>query len=173
LNKNYEIKCKVANYKKLKNSINKIKNFAYSVEKQIDIYYKVNHGRLKLRIINDGKGALIFYEREEQTNKRISKYIISETNNFIQLDAILRKQFKVLISVQKKREVYIYRNIRIHLDYIKNLGRFLEIEIIYENLKNAKSQMKKIISKLNLNENDFIKESYSDLLITKSILLKN
>ncbi|MDQ3019918.1 MAG: class IV adenylate cyclase [Bacteroidota bacterium] len=167
MNKNYEIKCRVENYREIKDLIVRFKKFSYSTEKQTDIYYKVNAGRLKLRIINNRSGSLIFYNRDEQSNKRISKYIISDTNCFSELDAILGKQFKVLVKVNKRREIYVYKNIRIHLDSIKELGKFLEVEIIYNNLASAKLQMKEVISKLKLSKAGFIKNSYSDLLIKK------
>lgn len=168
MKKNLEIKCKVRDFKKIKAILDNFRNLHYSVENQTDIYYKIKTGRLKLRIINNENGNLIFYDRCEQINKRISNYIISATDDFSELDAILRKQFKVLVTVHKKREIYNYKNIRIHLDKVKDLGRFLEVEIIFKNSGKANSQMKEIISKLNLNEKTFIKESYSDLLIKKS-----
>lgn len=168
MNKNLEIKCEVSVFKNIKKILENFRNYSYSKEKQTDIYYKVNSGRLKLRIINNKSGNLIFYDRNEQTNKRISNYIISATDNFSELDLILRKQFKVLVTVDKKREIYIYKNIRFHLDSVKDLGKFLEVEIIFNNHKEANLQMNEIISKLKLIENNFIKESYSDLLIKKS-----
>ncbi|MEO8210306.1 MAG: class IV adenylate cyclase [bacterium] len=168
MNKNYEVKCKIKSFKKIRDIIVQLNNFSYSAENQSDIYYKVNKGRLKLRIINNRSGNLIFYQRSEQTNKKISRYIISQTNNFSELNTILRKQLKVLVIVSKKREIYIYKNIRIHLDTVKKLGKFLEVEIIYNNLESAKFQMKEIIAALNLNQFPFIRESYSDLLIKKS-----
>ena len=165
MKKNYEIKCELSDRKTVELIINSVKGYSHSVEKQTDIYYKADTGRLKLRIINDTEGSLIFYDRGEKTGKRISKYIISKTKDHKELDSILRKQFKVLVIVNKKRDIYIHKNIRVHIDTIKGLGRFLEIEIIYENLSKAKEQMKELISKFQLNENKFIKGSYSDLLI--------
>ncbi len=165
MNKNFEIKCKIENYEKTGNIIKALKKFSYSAENQTDIYYRVSLGRLKLRIINNKTGNLIFYDRGENEKKRVSKYIISRTDNFKELDEILRRQFNVLISVQKKREIFIKDNIRIHLDNVKGLGKFLEVEIIYTNNKSPRSLMKEIILYLNLNENDFIQCSYSDLLI--------
>lgn len=167
MKKNYEIKCKLANYKKIKELAGSLKKLSYSVEKQVDIYYKVKSGRLKLRIINDKEANLIYYNRAERSNKRISQYIISKTNDFKELDGILRNEFKILISVTKIREIYFNKTIRIHLDRVKKLGNFLEIEIIYVNLTKAKKEMKELIHFLKLNENTFIKNSYSDLLINK------
>ncbi len=166
MKKNYEIKCKIENYKKTKDLVCLLK-FTYSFEKQIDIYYKVPKGRLKLRIINNKEANLIFYERAETTAKRISRYTISGTKNFRELDEILKSQFKVMVTVNKTREIYTDKNIRIHLDTVKALGRFLEIEIIYEDLRITKIKLKQLISELGLNEKKFIKNSYSDLLIKK------
>jgi predicted adenylyl cyclase CyaB len=166
LKKNYEIKCKLSDAK-LKYIRSLLQNYNHTFQNQTDIYYKVKTGRLKLRIINNREGNLIFYERGEKTNKRISKYIISKTKDFKELDNILRKQFQVLVTVDKRRDIFIKKNTRIHLDKVRGLGKFLEIEIIYENFLKAKSQMKGLISLLKLDETNFIKESYSDLLINR------
>lgn len=165
MKRNYEIKCKLSDRKAVERIVNAVKSYSHSVEKQTDIYYKADTGRLKLRIINDTEGSLIFYDRGEKTGKRISKYIISKTKDHKELDSILRKQFKILVVVTKKRDIYIRENVRVHIDSVKGLGRFLEIEIIYENLSKAKEQMKELVSKFQLNENKFLKGSYSDLLI--------
>jgi len=167
LGSNLEIKCRLDNFRFVKKRISEIKEIVFLREKQFDVYYKVKKGRLKLRIINDERGNLIFYERKEKTSKRISNYLISETKSFKELDEILRSQFGVLAIVHKERDIYLDNNIRIHLDSVKGLGKFLEIEIIYENPIKAKKQMEQLIAALGLNEKDFIKASYSDLLINK------
>lgn len=167
MKKNYEIKCELDS-KKSKDIKALLKKFNHTIEKQVDIYFKVKQGRLKLRIINDTESSLIFYDRGEKKGKRISKYTISKTKDFEELDNILRKQFKVLVIVNKLREVFISENIRVHLDKVEGLGKFLEIEIIYTDLAKAKIQMKELISRLKLDENKFIKESYSDLLINRT-----
>ena len=71
----------------------------------------------------------------------------------------------MLTVVSKVRNIYIKENVRIHLDRLKKLGDFLEIEIIYKDIKSAKKQMKELIEFLELNKNEFIKHSYSDMLI--------
>lgn len=167
MKKNYEIKCRIDDKKKLSELKKALSEYIHSVEKQTDIYYKTSNGRLKLRIINDTSGSLIQYNRAEKKNKRISKYTISKTNDFREIDFILRKQFEVFIKVVKKRDIYIDKNVRVHLDKVKDLGSFLEIEIIYDEILKAKKQMKELIFKLDLDERKFIKESYSDLLINR------
>lgn len=164
MNKNFEIKIKLENAGHITSIRKSLKNYKPSVEKQTDIYYKVSKGRLKLRIINDKEGSLILYYRAEAKGKRISNYIISKTRDYTELDSILTKQFGVLVRVTKSREIYIHKNVRVHLDTVKGLGKFLEIEIIYKDLNSARKQMKGLITLLDLDEKKFIKNSYSDLL---------
>jgi len=173
LNKNYEIKVGLSNkeFIFIRNLLLKNKEFSYTEETQKDIYYKVKTGRLKLRIINEVKSNLIFYERKELIKKRVSNYLISansDKNEITELDKILRKQFEVLVTVDKRREIFIRENIRVHIDTVKSLGNFLEIEIIFTSLIKAKEQMKEITEFLKLKEKEFIKVSYSDILINKN-----
>jgi predicted adenylyl cyclase CyaB len=107
------------------------------------------------------------YDRKESKRKRVSNYLISETSDFKELDIILRTQFEVLIKVEKLRNVYLSNNVRVHIDIVKNLGKFLEIEIIYDNFSHAVKQMAALVSTLGLDESRFIKVSYSDLLINR------
>ncbi|MEO8446287.1 MAG: class IV adenylate cyclase [bacterium] len=166
MKKNLEIKTSVDSFTKIRQIIISEK-FSTSVELQKDIYYKVSTGRLKLRIINNETGNLIYYNRSDKNSIRTSNYLISSTNEFKELDKIMRSQFHLLLCVDKKREVFIKKNIRIHLDTVVRLGKFLEIEIIYSDFPKAKATMNNLISKLELNKTNFIKRSYSDLLTDK------
>lgn len=167
MKKNLEIKYKPGNLIEISYITGLLKNYSHTTEKQTDIYYKTVRDRLKLRIINETEGSLILYNRAEKKNKRISKYTISKTKDFRELDFILRKQFRVLVTVIKKREIYIRKNIRVHIDTVKGLGKFIEIEIIYDDISKAKDIMNNLVTELNLDENKFIKVSYSDLLINR------
>ena len=169
--KNYEIKSFVKSIEYIREVTRRLvknKTHKHYKEFQKDIYYKIDKDRLKLRIINNETGNLIFYDRKEHNKKRVSNYIISETKNFKELDEILKKLFDIFVVVDKEREIFIYDNIRIHLDKVKKLGSFLEIEIIYDSFKEAKKTMNELIKYFNLEEKDFIKESYSDMLTRKS-----
>ncbi|MFC2093848.1 class IV adenylate cyclase [Bacteroidota bacterium] len=170
MRKNYEIKIPVKDFEGIRKAVRKFlknKTHKHYIESQKDIYYNINSGRLKLRIINDEIGNLIYYNRKEHNKKRVSNYIISATKNFNELDEILRKFFDIFIIVDKRREIFTYENVRIHLDKVKKLGSYLEIEVIYDSLKDAKKIMNDLINYFNLNENDFIKDSYSDLSLLK------
>ena len=70
-----------------------------------------------------------------------------------------------MVTVDKKREIFVYDNVRIHLDKVKGLGNFLEFEIVFSSMAKAKQQMKTLIKYFGLDEKKFIKNSYSDLLM--------
>jgi adenylate cyclase, class 2 len=172
MRKNYELKVKLHNYDvakwKADNYIHRYKNKQHFFEEQKDIYYyKVEGKRLKLRIINNEYGCLIYYDRKDKKEKRVSKYFLSDTKNPFELDKILRKFFRVQLVVNKTREIFIVKNLRIHLDRIQGAGIFLEFEIIYSNLNEAKIKMKELMKYFNIKRKDFIKESYSDLILKK------
>jgi predicted adenylyl cyclase CyaB len=170
MRKNYELKVKLSNYDvakwKADSYIHKYKDKHHIFEKQKDIYYyKVDGRRLKLRIIDNEHGHLVYYDRKDTTNKRVSKYFLVETKNPLELDKILRKFLKVQLIVNKTREIFTAKNLRIHLDRIKGCGIFLEFEIIYNSLDEAKVLMKDLMKYFNIKRTDFIKESYSDLIL--------
>ena len=165
--KNFEIKCRIRNLSEIKKILVSDRSYKYSIEKQKDIYYKVKSGRLKLRIINEKNSDLIYYNRKEKNRERVSNFVISSTINFKELNFIMTEQFEVMVIVNKKREIFVKDNIRIHLDTVNKLGNFLEIEIMFKDLNKAKKMMSELKDMLNLNTKDFIKSSYSDLLINK------
>lgn len=80
---------------------------------------------------------------------------------------ILKSLFGVLVTVRKTREIFIVNNIRIHLDSVAGLGKFLEFEVIFSSLKKAEREIEKLIKHFGLDEKQFIKVSYSDLLLKK------
>jgi adenylate cyclase class 2 len=174
--KNYELKVPIQNILRAKYKartyISVKKNPRMFSESQKDIYYNVSKGRLKLRIIDGKRGTLIFYERKEKTGKRISNYLLAETGNPAELDNIMRKLYKVLVIVNKKREIYIANNVRIHVDKVRGLGNYLEFEIIFNSIREAKKTMTELITLFGLKENTFIKSSYSDLLLKEQLKLK-
>ena len=66
--------------------------------------------------------------------------------------------------VRKRREVWLYRNARIHLDTVEGLGRFIEIEVVVtDGMAQARALMKELRAVLGICAKDLIAGSYSDL----------
>jgi adenylate cyclase class 2 len=97
---------------------------------QTDTYYQIPHGRLKLREETSSDGQLIYYQRPDSNNSRISKYEIYVTADARDLNTILSQSLGLRVVVQKVRQLFMYRNVRIHLDQVEKLGSFLELESV-------------------------------------------
>lgn len=164
--KNLEIKVKLTSHKEIKSILKKLKIPLKELLIQKDIYYKVKTGILKLRIENN-KQTLIFYDRNEKSKKRWSDYHLLEINN-TDGNKYLKRFMDVLTIVDKKRELYLYKNTRIHLDHVKNLGYFLELETrVINGLKDAEKRFNYLLDVLNLRDRKEIRASYKDLLLKK------
>jgi len=73
--------------------------------------------------------------------------------------------------VDKSREIYFIDNVKFHIDIVKNLGTFIEIEAIDEtgSRDNATllKQCEQYMELFAVAESDLVKVSYSDLLLAK------
>jgi predicted adenylyl cyclase CyaB len=166
--KNIELKISIDNFRDIIKVLKKIGARYNGTMRQVDIYYFYKNGRLKLRYINNKIFELIFYQRPDKKIGKISNYQIlkikPEKLNFIKfvLDNTLGKRS----IIRKERHLWIYRNTRIHLDTVHNLGKFVELETVIRriSLKEAKKQYNRILKLLKILNTKIQKESYSDLL---------
>jgi predicted adenylyl cyclase CyaB len=133
---------------------------------QTDTYYNTPNGRLKLREVKDGKSELIFYSRDEHSKYRLSDYHAKEISESSDLKLIFEKAFGVRGKVIKKRDLFIYQGIRIHIDKVESLGNFIEFEIpIISSNEEASKAMNFLIQKFSVQESDLVQNSYIDLMV--------
>lgn len=162
--KNLEIKVKLRSHTEIKSILKQNRIKLNDLLLQKDIYYKVNNGLLKLRIEN-GNQTLIFYNRDENSKKRWSDYYLLEIKN-TDGHKYLNRFLETIVSVEKRRELYLFNDTRIHLDKVKNLGYFLELETrVLKGLKDAEKRFNYLINLLDLKSKTEIRASYKDLLI--------
>ena len=162
---NLELKIKVDSHKKIEDVLNSLGAENKGLLIQKDIYYKIKKGLLKLRVEND-TFTLIKYLRDEK-GKRWSNYELMklEAKN---PEKYLREIFEVDVIVQKKRKFYLYKNTRVHLDEVKNLGKFLELETLLVGDKlDAQKRFDEIVRLLNLDLSRQIRSSYKVLLMDR------
>lgn len=144
--------------------------------RQIDTYFRVSQGRLKLRAIepDSGPGAveMIAYHRADLPGSRWSHY------HRVPLDGAaadgLRQALAdvagVLAVVDKTREVAIARRTRIHLDRVRGLGDFVELETVVAGDEDAAGaevelELDTIGRTLGLDAYAVVAGSYSDLIL--------
>ena len=161
---NLEIKVPLKNFDEVLKRI-KENNCEFKGElNQKDVYYKVKDKLLKLRIEN-GNCSLIKYLRDEKAKDRFSNYEVLNISN-PNAEDFFNDIFESYAVVEKKRLLYMHDNTRIHLDEVKNLGKFLELEtLVLNGEEDAIKRFNNVVSFLDLDVNSQIKGSYKDLIL--------
>ena len=99
---------------------------------QHDIFYRALDGRLKLRLTPDGCGELIHYHRSDAARIRRSEYTRVQVRDGAGLTRLLDAALERCGEVHKTRILYRVDNVRVHLDAVRGLGRFLEVEAVVD-----------------------------------------
>ncbi len=164
--RNLELKIKLKSFSEIKKRLNQIGAEFTAELDQKDIYYKNKNGLLKLRIEN-GVECLIRYSRNENSKHRWSDYNLIKFREG-NAEKFLADLFEIETVVDKKRSLYMYDNTRIHLDRIKHLGNYLELEtLVLKGQNDAKKRFSEIASLLQLDLKNQIKKSNRDLMLEK------
>ncbi len=97
--------------------------------RQLDTYFNVSRGRLKLRE-QDEAAELIFHERANEAIERESHYRIVPVSEPDGLKDTLADALWVFVCVEKSRRLLLWHEVRIHLDEVPGLGTFIELEAV-------------------------------------------
>lgn len=167
---NIEIKAKCDDHEKIRSILKSYNADFKGTDHQIDTYFKTNIGRLKLRE-GDIENFLIFYERENQEGPKQSDVILFKSDPNSSLKEILTGSLGILVIIDKQREIYFINNVKFHIDIVKDLGTFMEIEAIDSNETFTKEklleQCENYLRLFGISQGDLISVSYSDLLLQK------
>jgi len=135
---------------------------------QVDTYFNVHYGRLKLREGNI-ENHLIHYQRDDQEGPKQSDVLLFKSQPGTTLKEILTRSMGILVVVDKKREIYFLDNVKFHLDQVQGLGSFAEIEAIDTDgslgREKLLEQCKYYLQLFNIDQEDLIPVSYSDLML--------
>ena len=133
---------------------------------QSDTYFRVPEGRLKLRQGNI-ENALIAYRRSDRAGPKTSHVTLAAVGNGKELRAVLERSLGVLVTVDKRREIYYIENVKFHVDLVEGLGAFVEIEACGKREEEAAllGQCREYIELFRIREEELVEKSYSDLLM--------
>lgn len=164
-----EIKAYCQDHSKIEQFLLESKALFKGEDHQVDTYFNVPEGRLKLRI-GSIESNLIHYRRVEAKGMKSSEVeLYQKPENPHQLKRLLSQALGVKVEVDKKRKIYFLENVKFHIDKVKNLGSFMEIEAIGSKKdsseKELEVQCQYYIEKLGIKHEDMIDKSYSDMLI--------
>lgn len=137
-------------------------------DRQIDTYFTCANGRLKLREGNI-ENHLIHYEREDKEGPKRSDVTLYPVMPGASLKGILEKALGVLAVIDKRREIYFIGNVKFHIDTVRGLGTFVEIEAIDKDgtigIEQLQAQCDEYMRILKIDTKDLLKDSYSDMLL--------
>ena len=163
-----EIKAHCQNPEKIKNILISKNALFKGIDHQIDTYFQVPKGRLKLREGNI-ENHLIQYHRPNQAGPKKSSVTLYKTAPHASLKTVLTNALGIKVVVDKKRAIYFIDNIKFHVDVVKQLGSFVEIEAISEDSTMPESQLlsqcETYIQLFGISDIDLIDVSYSDMLL--------
>ena len=167
---NIEIKAKCGNHSKIRELLKNRQAKMGEIEAQVDTYFNVKNGRLKLRQA-DSVSTLIFYQRENFPGIKPSEFLLCSVNDPKSLEILLERALGTIIKIRKKRETYYIDNIKFNLDVVQELGNFIEIEAS-TNTKNDFNKLTAIVNEylklFEINSKDLLSHSYSDMLLMKN-----
>ena len=142
---------------------------------QVDTFFKVPAGRLKLRQITPQQGELIFYQRPDQLGPKRSDYSVAITDRPEALRETLAQALGVYGEVKKRRWLYVSENYgghtRIHFDEVKGLGQHIELEVILQegqSPEEGEQIAEQFRVALDIRDDDLIDCAYLDLLTAHS-----
>jgi predicted adenylyl cyclase CyaB len=134
---------------------------------QRDTYFQVANGRMKLRQGNI-ENALIHYDRPDRKGPKSSQVTLFPVQNSNLLRSLLEKASGIHMVVEKEREIYFIGHVKFHIDIVKGLGNFIEIEAIDSDGSIGQDQLerdcRRYMEAFGIQEKDLIHHSYADMM---------
>jgi len=165
---NFEFKARMQNGAHVRATLKQLRARFLGTDRQIDTYFRVPAGRLKIR---EGRieNSLIFYQRTNSARARRStvEMVLLPRRNSVR--AILSRALGVLAVVDKQREIYFVGNVKIHLDRVRGLGTFVEVEAMTRtgDIRKVRAQAARFRRLFAIPAADIVPQSYSDLILQK------
>lgn len=163
--RNVEAKFRLNNLEEVRERALSLGFTEHGVIRQRDTFFRVAHGKLKLR--DQGERAeLIWYERSAEAGSMLSDYSIVAIADADSMRRVLEASLGVLAEVRKERTLLMRRNIRIHLDRVEGLGEFGEIEAVLadgDSVESMRSEVDELLRGFGVAHGDLIAVSYFEM----------
>lgn len=130
MHRNVELKFRVPALEPVRQAALAAGSQIQGVLRQTDTYFYCAHGRLKLRQIEGQAAQLIWYDRPDRADARRSDYLLILVPDAAALHHVLAHALAVRKVVVKERELHVWGQVRIHLDFVIGLGSFVELEAV-------------------------------------------
>lgn len=140
---------------------------------QRDSYFNVSTGGLKLREQQPGRAHLIQFERADEPKQRESRYRIIQTDEPQTLLAALTAALGVTVAVTKYRRLFLWQNVRIHLDDVERLGSFIELEAVApadSDLRHEYALVEQLREAFSITDDRLKAKGYAQQLVAREIV---
>jgi len=166
---NVEIKARCNEPERIRSILENQNADFIGLDRQVDSYFNVKEGRLKLR---EGtiENNLIYYRRPDSKEPKDSDIELIPMPDKMSADMknLLKKSLGIWITVEKEREIYFIDNVKFHIDEVKQLGSFVEIEAIDKDGSKDMGELYKqclyYMDLLKIEDSALVDVSYSDML---------
>jgi len=163
-----ELKAKVRSLEVLKVRLLGIGGRRIGSFRQVDTYFAIPRGRLKIRETDRGKSQLVYYFRRSSRGPKISDVHLTPLPDPKTMKTILSDVLGVKSVVRKEREVFRIRGVQVHLDHVDRLGNFIEFEKVVEaealKIARARKQLATLLRELGVPAGNLQRASYGELL---------
>lgn len=167
-----EVKFRVQ-FERVKEKIEKLGAEFAGEEVQEDLYFSLppRHLLRIRRIVNLGQNILGYKYIQDERNEEFDEIEV-EVNDFENMREILKRLgFREDVWVKKHRLVYKLGDVTFELNRVEELGDFLDIEVISDDIGYAKRRIWDIAALLGLREGDVEPRLYQELLEEKKRLI--
>jgi homotetrameric cytidine deaminase len=141
----------------------------HGVVEQRDTYFAGRRGRLKLREETGSGAELIAYRRADGTEPEESAFIRAAAADPAALREALDAALGTTVVVVKRRRLFVWENVRIHLDDVEGLGTFLELEALVgpglNDRAEAQEKVARLRGELAISDDALVAVGYADLLL--------
>lgn len=139
-------------------------------DRQVDAYFRVPRGRLKLRESLFAGEQLVLYLRPDEPGPRRADYEVLPVPRGGRTRELLEAILGVEVVVEKARRLFVLGDTRIHLDTVRDLGDFLELEAVYpygaeEAEAAARLDVERLMGAFGVAPEDLSPHSYRELLL--------
>ena len=162
-----EIKARCSDQENVRRKLEEWGARSLGSQTEVDIFYRVPHGRLKLRR-SESENLLIGYQRPDISGPKhclVNLYPCKDTEA---LDRVLSASLGRKLVLEKQRERYVLGNVRFHLDRVERLGTFLEIEVLgrrgVDEVEDLRAVCQDLMKKCAVQPDDLVEQAYADLL---------
>jgi adenylate cyclase class 2 len=164
---NLELKARCPDLEAARASVGRVGARVAGIEIQTDTFFRVPCGRLKLREIECQPAVLIWYDRPDELSARMSRYYLNLIPDPEKMKATLTAALGLRGVVHKRRAIYLWHNVRIHLDEVRDLGTFVELEAVLgpgDEVRAAETRLDHLCRVLRIVPADHLAIAYADLL---------